>query len=36
MNIYSRSGFNDFYFALGYKGDKIKEYFYKSNYLILI
>ncbi len=30
MNIYSRSGFNDFYFALGYKGDKIKEYFYKK------
>ena len=27
MNIYSRFGLNDFYFALGYKGEKIKEYF---------
>ena len=30
MNIYSRCGFNDFYFALGYKGEKIKEYFYQQ------
>ena len=32
MNIYSNFGFNDFYIALGYKGEVIKNYFlnYKS------
>ncbi|MGX5389993.1 glucose-1-phosphate cytidylyltransferase [Bacillus thuringiensis] len=32
MKIYSRYGFNDFVICLGYKGDKIKEYF--SNYFL--
>lgn len=27
MNIYSHYGYNEFVIALGYKGDKIKEYF---------
>ena len=30
MNIYSRYGINDFNFALGYKGEMIKEYFFKQ------
>ena len=30
MNIYSNYGFNDFNVALGYKGEIIKEYFYKQ------
>ena len=33
MEIYSKSGFKDFYLALGYKSNVIKEYFY--NYEIL-
>lgn len=33
MKIYSRYGYNDFVFCLGYKGAMIKEYFY--NYHIL-
>jgi len=27
MNRYAAYGFNDFYLALGYKADRIKEYF---------
>ena len=27
MKIYSHYGFNDYMFLLGYKGEKIKEYF---------
>ncbi len=27
MNIYSKFGFNDFFLALGYKGEEIKKYF---------
>ena len=27
MNIYSKFGHNDFYIALGYKGEVIKDYF---------
>ena len=30
MNIYSNYGFNDFNIALGYKGEIIKEYFFKQ------
>lgn len=33
MNIFSNYGHNDFYFALGYKAKKVKEYF--SNYHLL-
>lgn len=33
MNIYSKYGLNDFYLALGYKAEIIKDYFY--NYQIL-
>ena len=29
MNYYSKFGFNEFILALGYKGEIIKEYFYK-------
>ena len=31
MNIYSYYGFNDFYIALGYKGELIKKYFSDFN-----
>jgi len=31
MKIYSHYGFNDFILCLGYKGEKIKEYFNKEN-----
>ena len=27
MNSYAQFNFNDFYVALGYKGEKVKEYF---------
>ena len=30
MNIYSKYNHKDFYFALGYKSEMIKEYFYKQ------
>ena len=33
MNIYSHYGHNDFYIALGYKGDQIKQYFINYNSL---
>ena len=33
MEIYSKSGFNDFYLALGYKSEVIKEYFYNYEFL---
>ena len=29
MNIYSQNGFNEFFLALGYKANIIKDYFYK-------
>ncbi len=29
MDIYSKFGFNDFYLALGYKAEIVKDYFYK-------
>ena len=32
MKIYAAQGFNDFILCLGYKGDKIKEYFEKNNH----
>jgi len=31
MNIYKSNGFNDFILCLGYKGDKIREYFSNSS-----
>ena len=31
MSIYSHFGFNDFILCLGYKGEKIKEYFSSQN-----
>ncbi len=33
MNIYSNYGHKDFYVALGYKGEQIKQYFINYNYL---
>jgi len=33
MKIYSNYEYNDFLLALGYKGEKIKEYFLNYNYL---
>ena len=33
MEIYSKYGFEDFYLALGYKSEIIKEYFYKYQFL---
>ena len=32
MEHYTKYGFNDFYIALGYKGDVIKKYFKKNNF----
>jgi glucose-1-phosphate cytidylyltransferase len=32
MELYAKYGFNDFYIALGYKGDVIKKYFKKNNF----
>ena len=34
MKIYSHYGYTDFILALGFKGDYIKDYFVKKNYLI--
>ena len=34
MKIYAKYGFMDFILALGFKGDYIKDYFVKKNYLI--
>src|SRR3989344_1123429 len=31
MKIYASSGFNEFVLCLGYKGEKIREYFEKNN-----
>ena len=33
MEIYSKYGYEDFYLALGYKAEIIKEYFYKYEFL---
>jgi len=33
MNIYSKAGHKDFYLALGYKADVLKDYFYKYQIL---
>ena len=33
MKIYSHYGFNEFVLCLGYKGEKIKEYFYNYRFL---
>ncbi|KGG12038.1 MULTISPECIES: glucose-1-phosphate cytidylyltransferase [Prochlorococcus] len=33
MNIYSKFGLNDFYLALGYKAEVVKDYFYKYQIL---
>ena len=33
MKHFSKAGFNEFYIALGYKGDEIKKYFSKKNFL---
>ena len=33
LDHYSSHGFNDFYIALGYKSEKIKEYFLNLNHL---
>ena len=33
MKIYAHYGFNDFVLCLGYKGESIKEYFYKYEML---
>ena len=33
MKHYSKYGFKDFYIALGYKGNVIKKYFSKKNFL---
>ena len=33
MEIYSKHGYEDFYLALGYKAEIIKEYFYKYEFL---
>ena len=32
MNLYYKSGYNDFIIALGYKGDYIKKYFKNTNH----
>ena len=32
MEHYSRYGFNDFYIALGYKGNLIRKYFKENNF----
>ena len=32
MKHYAKFGFNDFYIALGYKGNVIKNYFKKKNF----
>ena len=32
MKIYAKYGFKDFYVALGYRGETIKEYFKKNKY----
>ena len=34
MKIYSQYGFRDFILALGFKGDYVRDYFVKKNYLI--
>jgi glucose-1-phosphate cytidylyltransferase len=34
MNHYVKYGFNEFYIALGYKGNVIKNYFKKKNLIV--
>ena len=36
MNIFSNSGFDDFYLALGYKAEVIKNYFLNGLKVILV
>ena len=33
MNLYENYGYKDFIIALGYKGEQIKKYFKKNNFL---